>query len=104
MRTINIDKNIIADDLFQYLQKRLNVLFHIQRQSNINFDLVKTGQEIEINQPELYEGFLFRLRVNGNSLSITRSEHYVDDVNVLTLESILDGLFVDYLGATAPQI
>jgi hypothetical protein len=94
----------LVDDLFQYLQRKLNSLFHTQRQSNIDFDLVKNGEEIEIRQPRLYDGFLFRLRVNGKRLAVTRSEHYVDDVNVLTLESILDGLFVDYLGATAPQL
>ncbi|GAA4336206.1 hypothetical protein GCM10023149_44790 [Mucilaginibacter gynuensis] len=104
MKTINSNKNIIVDDLLNYLQKKVNPLFQQHRQSNITFNIVKAGDEIEINQPEVYDDFLFRLSADGNNLSVTKSEHYVDDVNVLTLESILDILFTEYLGTTAPQL
>ncbi|RYZ98036.1 MAG: hypothetical protein EOP47_20290 [Sphingobacteriaceae bacterium] len=103
MKIINTDKNIIVDDLFKYLQQ-LNPLFREQRQSDVNFEVVKAGQEIDIQQPQLYDDILFKLQVEGNRLRVIKSEHYVDDVNVLTLESILDKLFLEHLGATAPQI
>ncbi|MEO6499322.1 MAG: hypothetical protein ABIN95_09925 [Mucilaginibacter sp.] len=104
MKFINTDNNIIVDDLYNYLQANLNPLFRAQRQSDINFDIIKNGDMIEISQPQYYDGFLFRLQAEGNRLAVTKSEHYVDDVNVLTLESILDGLFVAHLGTTAPQV
>lgn len=105
MKIINTTKPILVDDLYEYLKANLNKQFQEHRNEEIKFDLVKDSQTIDIQKPDLYDGFLFRLTATGsNTLEVAKSEHYVDDVNVLTLESVLDGLFVKHLGATAPQI
>ena len=93
MKVLNIHKNIALNELLQLLQQKFNRLFKEQRQTEIifNFDIIAGA--VEISQPELYEGFLYRIEIKGTELWITRSEHYVDDVNSLTVESILNGLF-----------
>jgi hypothetical protein len=73
-------------------------LFHKQKQSDINFLTENKNGAIEISHPELYDGFLFKIEIEGNELHITRSEHYVDDVNSLTIESILNNLFEELAG------
>ncbi|MDF2433574.1 MAG: hypothetical protein JWP44_3205 [Mucilaginibacter sp.] len=95
MKILNIHKTISSGQLLYLLQQKLNLLFHQQRQSDIDFTFESIGSFIEIYQPELYEGFLFQIEVKGQELWITRSEHYVDDVNSLTLESILNELFAE---------
>jgi hypothetical protein len=93
MKIIDIHKTASPGELLQLLQRKLNPLFHQQRQSNISFIVEGKDETVEISQPELYEGFLFRIEIKGTELHITRSEHYVDDINSLTVESILNGLF-----------
>jgi hypothetical protein len=93
MKIIDIHKPASPDALLQLLKRKLNPLFLQQRQTAISFICENKGGIIEISQPELYEGFLFRIEIKGTALHITRSEHYVDDVNSLTVESILNGLF-----------
>jgi hypothetical protein len=93
MKILNIHKTITADQLLQLLQQKLNSLFQHQTQSDIAFvSEIKDGK-VEISHPSLYEGFLFSIEINGHELWIIRSEHYVDDVNSLTIESILNELF-----------
>ncbi len=105
MKTINATKPINIDELYQYLTENLNKFFTEQRQTDLTLDVIKQGETIRIEQPQVYEGFLFKLTAEQpNQLKVEKSEHYVDDVNALTLESILDGIFVKILGATAPQI
>jgi hypothetical protein len=98
MKIINIHKAITAEELQKLLDKKLNPLFHQQKQSDINFLIEIKDGAVEISHPELYEGFLFRIEIEGNELHITRSEHYVDDVNSLTIESILNTLFEELSG------
>jgi hypothetical protein len=98
MKIIDIHKTITASNLLSILQQKLNSLFHEQKQSDINFILENRDGFIEISQPEIYEGFLFRIEIKGTQLFITRSEHYVDDVNSLTVESILNSLFEGLAG------
>jgi hypothetical protein len=98
MKIINIHKTITNGELLELLQQKLNPLFHEQKQSDINFITENKAGAVEISQPELYEGFLFRIEIAGNELHITRSEHYVDDVNSLTIESILNKLFEELAG------
>lgn len=95
MKIITLHKPIQISDVHYLLQKKLNLLFHERRQSDIDFIVEQKDGTVEISQPGLYEGFLFRITINGTELWITRSEHYVDDVNSLTLESILNDLFDD---------
>jgi hypothetical protein len=93
MKILELYRSVKADELLTLLQQKLNPLFHQQKQSDINFITEINDGAVEISQPEIYEGFLFRIEIKGTELHITRSEHYVDDVNSLTLESILNSLF-----------
>ncbi|MEO8885681.1 MAG: hypothetical protein ABI367_06430 [Mucilaginibacter sp.] len=95
MKVITLHTPIVTDELLEHLRSKLNTLFREQRQETIVFTIEKNGEAIEISQPEMYEGVLFKLEIKGSELWITRNEHYVDDVNSLTLESILNSLFED---------
>ena len=98
MKIITLHKPIQISEVHYLLQQKLNLLFRERRQSDIDFNIEQKGDEIEISQPAIYDGFLFSITINGTELWITRSEHYVDDVNSLTLESILNDLFDDFSG------
>ncbi|MEO3408205.1 hypothetical protein AAFN85_30100 [Mucilaginibacter sp. CAU 1740] len=98
MKIITLHTTTDLSQLYLLLQEKLNPLFHEQRQSDINFQVKLNGEAIEISQPELYDGALFSIAINGDELWITRNEHYVDDVNSLTIESILNDLFADASG------
>ena len=104
MKIITLHSAIHVDELYNLLQQKLNQFFHERRQSNINFIIERQGEAIEISQPEIYEGFLFSIVVNSTQLQITRSEHYVDDVNSLTIESILNNLFKDLSGSKGTDL
>ncbi len=93
MKILNIHKAITNNALTDLLQQKLNPLFKEQRQSEIHFITENKGTHVEISEPTIYEGFLFKIEIKGEELWITRSEHYVDDVNSLTVESILNSLF-----------
>jgi hypothetical protein len=93
MKIISIHRVIIADDLLALIELKLDRLFRQQRQTAIHFTAAIKDDAVEIYQRELYDGFLFRIEIKGQELHITRSEHYVDDVNSLTVESILNKLF-----------
>jgi len=93
MKILNIHKTISPDQLLQLIKEKLNPLFREQRQTAIDFTTENKNGIIEISQPDLYEGFLFRIGIKGHELQVSRSEHYVDDVNSLTIESILNTLF-----------
>jgi hypothetical protein len=95
MKIITLHKPVNINELYSHLQERLNPIFREQRQTDINFAITNTPAGIEISQPELYEGALFTIAVQDDELWITRNEHYVDDVNSITLESILNSLFDD---------
>jgi hypothetical protein len=95
MRVITLHTPIIADELLEHLRRKLNTQFREQRQVDFDFKIEKNGDAIEISQPEMYEGVLFKLEPKESELYITRNEHYVDDVNSLALESILYGLYED---------
>lgn len=85
--------------MYEFLQKHLNEDFAKQRQQQINFFITEVDDNaVEISQPDMYEGYLFRLEGRGNDLHIHKTENYTDDVNVLTLEDILNKLFMDYMG------
>jgi len=93
MKILNIHKTITPDELLQLVRQKLNPLFKEQRQTEVLFTVENRDGIVEISQPDLYEGFLFRIEIKGHELHITRSEHYVDDVNSITVESILNELF-----------
>lgn len=92
MKIITANRRWNTDELFKTLLENINPLFSKIKQEDIHFNVTREGDTIEINQPDLYEGYLFKLTVEGNKLYIAKSEHYVDDVNWLTLENILETL------------
>ncbi len=98
MKIIDIHNKISVDQLFALLREKLNPQFQRQRQRDISFNIENAGDFIEINQPELYEGYIFRLKIDGTKILITRHADYIDDVNALTIESILNGLFEELAG------
>ncbi|MDB4920791.1 hypothetical protein [Mucilaginibacter sp.] len=93
MKILDLHKTITTDQLLMLLQQKLNPLFHQQKQSDISFTIENNAGAVEISQPEIYEGFLFRIEIVSTTVHITRSGHYIDDVNSLTLETILNSLF-----------
>lgn len=95
MRIVTLHTRINVDDLFHRIQEKLNSDFFEHRKKHILFETVKTGNAVEIYQNELYEGALFHIEVDGMYLKITHNENYVDDVNSLTIFSILGCLFED---------
>ena len=105
MKIVTLHNRINIDQLFNHLQERLNPLFKEQRQSDLDFEIKKAGDAIEISHPEIYgDEVLFRIEIKGADLNITRSEHYVDDVNSLTVESILNDLFKDVSGTEGTDL
>lgn len=99
MKIIHTQGTVNAEDLKSFLETRLPALFKKQRQADIDFVYTLSANGIEIAQPDMYEDFLFRIAiVNNQELHVTKSEHYTDDVNVLTIEDIMNNLFMEYPG------
>ena len=99
MKIITLHTRINADELFDHINQQLNALFKERRKCDIEFTITRSGDGIDITQPDLYPGdTLYHIEVKGDELHITRCEHYVDDVNSLTVESILNDLFKDISG------
>lgn len=94
MKVITLHKRIKTDELFDLIRRQLNPLFREQRKTDLDFTVTQSGNVIDITQPDLYPGdILYHIEVEQDQLHITRNEHYVDDVNSLTIESILNDLF-----------
>jgi hypothetical protein len=99
MKIITLHQRINTDELFEHIQRQLNPIFKEQRQIDLAFKTERSANAIRISQPDLYPGdTLYHIEVKGSELYITRSEHYVDDVNSLTVESILNDLFKEFSG------
>jgi len=92
MKIITASSNWNTDQIYNVLKSNLNAKFKEARHMDIDFNIIKDGDTVEINQPEYYEGYLFRLTPQGKELHVAKSEHYVDDVNQLTLQSIIETL------------
>jgi len=98
MKIITLHKRIDVNKLYNQLKQNINPLFKKQRQEDIQFIVTKVDHEIEIAEREIYHAILYCIKVVGEELHITRNEHYVDDVNSLALESILNSMFQDISG------
>ncbi len=99
MKIITLHKRIDVNKLYNQLKQNINPLFKKQRQeADINFDITKVGNTIDITEREIYHSIFYHIEVLGETLHITRNEHYTDDVNSLTLESILNSMFEDVSG------
>jgi hypothetical protein len=91
MKIITLHTRIDPDALRDHIRQNLDRMFAEQRRENIHFDVTGEGNIIEVSEPKLY-GFLYKIELNGSELYMTRSEHWTDDVNSLTVESILNEL------------
>jgi hypothetical protein len=98
MKIITLHKRIDADKLYNLLKDNVNSLFKKQRMEDIQFVITRVGNIIEIAEREIYHAILYQIEVIGEKLQITRNEHYTDDVNSLTLESILNKMFDEASG------
>lgn len=98
MKIIKTLSPIDKQHLLRLLQQKVNSLFRKQRQEDLSFDIKETPDSIEISKPDLYDGYLFDLRIKEDGIEIRKTEHYTDDVNVLTLEEIINDLVLDYPG------
>jgi hypothetical protein len=105
MKVVTLHKRIKTDELFDLIQKQLNPLFHEQRKTDLDFTTTRSADTIEITQPNLYPGdVLYHIEIRGDKLLIRRNEHYVDDVNSLTVESILNDLFKTVAGKSGTDL
>jgi len=98
MKTITLHKPLKIDAIYNHLSQNLNPLFNKHKPAVFKYNIDNIGNAIEITQPELYEGVLYHIELDNEKLNITRSEHYVDDVNSLTLESVMNELFDNLSG------
>jgi hypothetical protein len=98
MKIIKTDRRISPAEYAGYLRQKLNPLFKERRKIDLTFDIVNNEDSIEIKNVEFFDGFVFRFEFKENEIDVIKSEHYTDDVNVLTLEDILNGLYMEYPG------
>jgi hypothetical protein len=99
MKIVRTKSPVSPTQIKQYLESELPPLFKEQRHADIDFTFMESANELQIRQPELYEDFLFKIEFVGDTeLHITKSEHYTDDVNVLTLEDIINNLLLKFPG------
>ena len=98
MKIITLHKPVNITHLFNLLNQNLNPQFQKHKPTAYKFTVTENGNSVEITLPELYEGVLFHIEPVNDELHITRSEHYVDDINCLALESALNELFDELSG------
>src|SRR5258708_32099668 len=99
MKIITLHKHINIDHVYNHLKQNLNATFRKHKPGIFEFKVEKNADNsIDVSLPELYGDILYHIVPDGNNLNITRSEHYVDDVNSLTLESAMNELFKDRSG------
>jgi hypothetical protein len=104
MKIITLHNRVNPAKLSEHIEENLDMMFRQHRNITLNFTVAHYGDTIEISQPESYDGVLFSIKIRGSELWITRSEHYVDDVNSLTVESILNDLFNDISGKSGTDL
>lgn len=99
MKIVQTKGPVNIKELSSFLQKDLNRLFRERRQEDIQIDIISNKNSIQITCPTLYDSFLFDIQaINDNEIHVIKSEHYTDDVNVLTLEDIINNLLMKYPG------
>jgi hypothetical protein len=99
MKIVHTKIRVDIQELKDFLKREIDPQFKERRHADIDFVYTLSGNSVQITQPNLYQDFLFRIdAVSDTELHITKSEHYTDDVNVLTLEDILNTLLLEYPG------
>jgi hypothetical protein len=105
MKIITLHKRINPTELRDHIRENLDSKFKDYRDTEVHFVVEGEGNVTDISQPELYPGdILYHIEAEGQELHITRSEHYTDDVNSLTIESILNDLFKDHSGINGTDL
>ena|SRR5579872_79841 len=99
MKIITLHTRVNPEVLREHIRENLDAMFLEQRRTSLHFVVGGEGNIIDVSQPDLYgTDILYHIELEGQDLHITRSEHYIDDVNSLTIESILNELFNDASG------
>jgi hypothetical protein len=99
MKIVTLHTRVNPDALRRHIRENLDTMFLEQRHTELHFVVNGEGNIIDVSQPDLYgTDILYHIELEGQDLHITRSEHYTDDVNSLTVESILNELFGDASG------
>jgi len=99
MKIITLHKPVNITSLYNHLSQNIDRVFQSHKPGIYNFKVEKQEENaIDISLLELYDEVLYHIESDGNNLNITRSEHYVDDVNSLALESAMNELFDELSG------
>lgn len=98
MKIIKTTGSIPLGELHNFLEEEINPEFQKRRQVGLAFSFREMEEGVELYNSDLYDNYLFRIEQHENALHILKSEHYTDDVNVLTLEDILNDLLTEFLG------
>jgi hypothetical protein len=85
-------------ELFELFSESVNPRFADKLKTDLSLLITETADGIEIGQPGFYETYLYKIKVVGSEVHVGKSEHYVDDVNSLALEDIIDDIITQYLG------
>ncbi|WP_158829463.1 hypothetical protein [Mucilaginibacter lacusdianchii] len=98
MKIIETKTPVNLAELTAFLSSKLVPAFKERRQTDIGLQVTQNGNTVTVAAPNLYDSFLFQIEDLGTELHIIKSEHYTDDVNVLTLEDILNSTLLEYPG------
>lgn len=100
MKTYQTIKAPTVQQLYDALATQLPAKFNdkIKAQGGTNLNVVENGNSIEIWLPAPYEDYLYKIDVDGNDVSVSKSEHYTDDVNSLAMEDVLMDIVVATIG------
>ncbi|MBW4889178.1 hypothetical protein KXQ82_05600 [Mucilaginibacter sp. HMF5004] len=98
MKTYKTNISPSQDELYRLFSTSLNAGLTDKIKSDIHLVITQTTDGIEIGQPDFYETYLYKITINGNDVLVGKSEHYIDDVNSLALEDLIDNIITGYLG------
>lgn len=85
--------------LYELFCETLESRFDNKIKNGLKLGITETTEGIEIDVPGYYETFLYKIKIIGPEIHVSKSEHYIDDVNSLALEDLIDNIIVEYLGS-----
>lgn len=98
MKSYQTNKTQSVHDLAVKLQAELPSAFDEKINTLAQLRIIEKGDLIEIWLPAPYEEYLYKININGSEVSVSKSEHYTDDVNSLALEDVLIATIIDFIG------
>jgi hypothetical protein len=98
MKTYQTTISPSVHQLYEVLGAQLPAKFNSKMQPHTNLNIIENGNSIEIWLPEPYEDYLYKIDVNGPDISVSKSEHYTDDVNSLAMEDVLTDIILEFIG------